>query len=681
MSHTGGKYINEGEYGCVFRPSLLCSDEKQTADKENSVSKLVYRSANNSSEIQIAEKLAEYDTDGQYFPKIIKRCSVSKLRPSDTAVNCKILQDERLKYNNWNTKTSYANILNKFENIVMTDLGTPLYHYIHKLPANFGPKDFYAGFLNVLQGIKIMHKLGYSHNDIHDGNILIDVSHKFRIIDFGLALSFDEMMKKSVKQKFLTVNGYIPEIIFINSLAQPDTTENHTIYAKRHRHQTELMTALRIILDEPRYKKLGNYRLFVENLQEFIKKHGVDKARMAIFHTIDTYSLAYYMAINIIIYTNTHSEAIPALDPLLNICRAMLDPYVSERLDLDGAIERVLATKIAGSRKKTRKIINMLRKKTVKCRVTSSRKYGGKFLDKGGYGCIYSPAIKCKNETRRKENSVSKIMEMEDLEIEKKHLDIVKKLDPGQKYFITYIEECPLGKLDPQEDNLNKCSLTRKTVKNRGSDSLHQIVMKNGGKSLYSMINSKKFMSKYLKNCPSLKSFLRHFYPIFEGLILLNKHELAHFDVKLENILFDGEKMRLIDFSILSNKFNYIKKNKTYFIYPPDLVTSRKDELKDLWKNLIKRFSILKFINVDELIDEMNIDNNFSMNVADKVDCFSLAICFLDMFDKLYSYYNVRIDNHILKNIYYMVWPNVYERVSLDMAYSLFRHYVENILH
>jgi hypothetical protein len=39
-----------------------------------------------------------------------------------------------------------------------------------------------------------------------------------------------------------------------------------------------------------------------------------------------------------------------------------------------------------------------------------SNKNGGKVLASGGFGCIFSPALKCKGSTQRKRNTVSKLM-------------------------------------------------------------------------------------------------------------------------------------------------------------------------------------------------------------------------------------------------------------------------------
>ena len=40
----------------------------------------------------------------------------------------------------------------------------------------------------------------------------------------------------------------------------------------------------------------------------------------------------------------------------------------------------------------------------------SQIKKGGKVIASGGFGCIFKPALKCKNKDKRQEDSITKLM-------------------------------------------------------------------------------------------------------------------------------------------------------------------------------------------------------------------------------------------------------------------------------
>ena len=50
------------------------------------------------------------------------------------------------------------------------------------------------------------------------------------------------------------------------------------------------------------------------------------------------------------------------------------------------------------------------RNKRYKSSKSRTRKIGGSVLASGGFGCVFSPALLCKGQTKRKRNTVSKLM-------------------------------------------------------------------------------------------------------------------------------------------------------------------------------------------------------------------------------------------------------------------------------
>ena len=94
---------------------------------------------------------------------------------------------------------------------------------------------------------------------------------------------------------------------------------------------------------------------------------------------------------------------------------------------------------------------------------------GGKFIDKGGFGCVVTPALPC-NQTKNKyinniskhstsilENSVSKIIRNPDDNTvinEIKISTILRNLDPKHKYFITFDNHCVITEIPPNRTDV-----------------------------------------------------------------------------------------------------------------------------------------------------------------------------------------------------------------------------------
>jgi len=81
---------------------------------------------------------------------------------------------------------------------------------------------------------------------------------------------------------------------------------------------------------------------------------------------------------------------------------------------------------------------------------------GGKFLDKGGFGCVITPALPCTSSDINLDKSVSKIIKHQSTEINKelKISNMLKKLDPGQQFFITIDKYCFINKIPNNRTDL-----------------------------------------------------------------------------------------------------------------------------------------------------------------------------------------------------------------------------------
>lgn len=187
-------------------------------------------------------------------------------------------------------------------------------------------------------------------------------------------------------------------------------------------------------------------------------------------------------------------------------------------------------------------------------------KNGGKVLASGGFGCVFSPALRCNNSKTRKQNNVSKVMtekhaveEYDEITEIKNKLDSIKNYD---KYFLVDdITMCKPAELT-ESDLINfkqKCSALPKdniTYKNINSslDNIMVLNMPNGGIPVDDYINSLDKFDELYKLNNSLMNLLKN------GIIPMNNKNVYHCDIKDSNVLVDESnntlQTRLIDWGL-----------------------------------------------------------------------------------------------------------------------------------
>ena len=188
-------------------------------------------------------------------------------------------------------------------------------------------------------------------------------------------------------------------------------------------------------------------------------------------------------------------------------------------------------------------------------------KKGGKVLASGGFGCVFTPALRCKNKKTRKRNGVSKLItskyaikEYNEIVQIKEKLKTIKKYT--DYFLVNDISICKPALLTKSDliDFTEKCSALQKddhiTSKNI-NESLNNMMilnMKNGGLPVDDFIfNAGHFSDLYELNY-SLMRLLKN------GIIEMNKKHIYHCDIKDSNILVEQKqntlKTRLIDWGL-----------------------------------------------------------------------------------------------------------------------------------
>ena len=184
----GGKAIDSGSYGCVFKPALKCKGKT----RKKGVSKLMIEK-NAMSELQLLEPIYRlisiYPNIQKYvlLPTIQDVCIPDTLTSSDLSSFdsvCNKLYTYGYNTSNINSKLSDLRLL------FMQDGGITVEEYIHGLHKQH--------IIHVLKGLHDIYKKviipmnnnGFFHTDIKDNNILVK-HNSLKLIDFGLMIQHD----------------------------------------------------------------------------------------------------------------------------------------------------------------------------------------------------------------------------------------------------------------------------------------------------------------------------------------------------------------------------------------------------------------------------------------------------------------------------------------------------------
>jgi serine/threonine protein kinase len=234
---------------------------------------------------------------------------------------------------------------------------------------------------------------------------------------------------------------------------------------------------------------------------------------------------------------------------------------------------------------------------------------GGKVLGEGGFGCVISPPLKCKNHFLNVPYSIddkyiSKLVEYSDDDEMMNEIKIsskILKLDQNQKYFSPIINGCVFSQQksndieynrfkpffsdnsdsdDSNNDNQDDMS-NKKCNIYMNSDYLN-LISKNAGINMYSVLKKKSpELISFLK-----KNYINIFKHLCNGLNIIHKNNILHRDIKLENMMIkynnvrDTAKITYIDFGLTTELKKSYKLYKLSELY--ELTYSGTDGCKPL---------------------------------------------------------------------------------------------------
>lgn len=226
-----GGLIAKGSFGCVYTPPLPCIDShhktKQTG--KNLVSKVYNETGEMQTEWNISQTIAKIDPAQKYFVYGIDKCNVETKKAEKESkirgiVACDIVQDVVQK---------------TIPSIVMPNGGLPFHDWLADHRWQISITDLVRIMIPCFEGLQLLLKYGFTHQDIKANNILIDKTYRTRIIDFSFTVKTADVLNNAVNTKYVSRYWVFP----------PDYRIRKYL-AGREKHKVTDSDVMRIILME-----------------------------------------------------------------------------------------------------------------------------------------------------------------------------------------------------------------------------------------------------------------------------------------------------------------------------------------------------------------------------------------------------------------------------------------------
>ena len=301
-----------------------------------------------------------------------------------------------------------------------------------------------------------------------------------------------------------------------------------------------------------------------------------------------------------------------------------------------------------------------------------------KLLSQGGFGCVFFPGISCDGKSQTNKSIVTKLQKKDltaDNEINIGKL--IKTIKNYSFYFLPIISHCPIEIRDVDKKIISKCNVVN-------ADTSDYILMD------IPYVNNKPFFEVLIDTSNGKKQtlirYISSYKYLLHAILLLLEHNIVHYDLKGENILFNIDLMepQIIDFgiSIPMTQVNNTNLKDYFYVFAPEYY---------LWPLEIHIISYLLHYDMElnkvsaENISELYTSNNKALTIFSpdfieqyKQACVKECLKYVgqskDMvINSLMKFYKTW-DNYSLSilylRVYYYFFPTGFHRNSLLINFS-----------
>lgn len=331
-----------------------------------------------------------------------------------------------------------------------------------------------------------------------------------------------------------------------------------------------------------------------------------------------------------------------------------------------------------------------------------------KLIDSGSYGCVISPPISNKESiieefipyNNKDDNDVAKLYKrgLQSFQKELAQFIKIRNIDPNSLFTPKFKGALKINNNMFINSNIESC-LDNKII--------YELILENAGQKINTTFKI------------SYPQFLLLFKEFLEGMIKMQNGNLVHRDIKPANVLYNGRRLKLIDFGLMCEKEDVynIKKSVSvlsfkYPFYPPEFYVAfifimnikNEENSKDFVENIDNIYDMIErseyFIFMNRYLQGENF-NKFKLGIKDflsdikksytkysdlfngdlalKADIYPLSFV-ISSLNK-----NINFNNQTQKNFINLLFrscieSNPFKRVSLQNLYELVKEELNRIL-
>jgi serine/threonine protein kinase len=233
------KYINSGTYGCVVTPGITSDNNIDT--NINTITKLFVSKESYEEELAVYDNIDRIVNDADKLRiftaikmgnSILTKEDKSRLLNDEIYKNCNSLKDSSDDKSGDSHDSDYKIDPNIYQ-IEYFNGGINVYDLFHvkDLDKKIDINLLLNNFLNVFEFVNLINSKGYVHADIKLQNIVFDIeTHIFRLIDFGLTVSEDEIYHYKNMVFLKEGDLFPPEYIFTAYFAEKQDIDSYQYF-------------------------------------------------------------------------------------------------------------------------------------------------------------------------------------------------------------------------------------------------------------------------------------------------------------------------------------------------------------------------------------------------------------------------------------------------------------------
>ena len=205
------KLVNQGTYGCIYKPSFLC--DGNTIKEEDYITKIQTKDDISEQEEVLGNKIKELRNASEYFAGIINTCPIELSKIEDNELKkCEFIEKQT------SNETPQEYIASTIKYVGKQDMMDYFMERVNK-PQQYVMSLFHIHF-HLLKALSQLQEANIIHYDLKSNNIMVhDVKKTPIMIDFGISFEGESKPEDATNAFYVYGPNYSPWCVDIHLIS------------------------------------------------------------------------------------------------------------------------------------------------------------------------------------------------------------------------------------------------------------------------------------------------------------------------------------------------------------------------------------------------------------------------------------------------------------------------------